>query len=287
VKKALELYVPDFGRIIQSPVSEDCPEVGWHTNVLSNREHSLAGGTSSSKETSLRIAVAECIERAIVKRLRSNELDAKKFLLDEVPTTCGFACGFEDAKTRMRAVAEASERWAWHNWIDLERPMEAVDVEHVPLSPISKHLISEFDHASFFQQRFTVEDGELKYELKFCAVIAYSGTGAFPGSRVSNVISSPDWEHAIIEAWRHLKIFQHPSRPDVADFLLQRILYFGNHADEACRQALFSKTPGDFGSTKLRIVRKVEGLEFSVQVYRAVCNDYLPWHMGEIARFVY
>src|SRR3990167_4634158 len=98
-------------------VDEKANTIGWHSSVLNLEKNALSSGCAETREVARRIAIAEAIERAMFKRMLASP-QAKEFCLDQIPSSSGFAVGFEKEATAFRSLCEAVERWAWSQWID-------------------------------------------------------------------------------------------------------------------------------------------------------------------------
>lgn len=258
--------------------------IGWTTLVLDHEHLSLGTGTAHSKTESIRIAVAESIETLEIRYGLS--LDTKqRFRMTEFPTRCGIAVGFDRRSTFMRSQAEAFERWIWSKWIDGGHLIEQTSTPE--LNSLAVHYLRKFESVIFFHHVFANGALSLKQPLLFGAVIAFKDGGAYPGSRVCSLHETP-WEHALIEAWRHLKITESlDNRNEIYPILKSRLKYFSNNAESAINQAKKGKTK-KIGTPEIDFI--CEGYtnpNSSHFIVRSICKDYIPWHLGDNERFVY
>lgn len=259
--------------------------VGWNCYFMNQQDQAIAGGTASHIDLAKRIAVAECYERALFKRLISNPDACIELLLNESPSTSGFAAGFERKGAGFRSICEAVERWAWSKWIDEGYVMPKVTASM--LSPLSIFLQSFFESTAFFQVPLKVGVPFPIQELTFSVFLGFKGDGVFAGSRVTGK-SDDCWQHAIIESYRNLKNFGISDRKkiDSENLIGRRAYYFGSHANEALMQ--ISRANKDLWPVAtLRLHKEIPtGLD-GVYLYRSMCNDFQHWHLGDEKRFVY
>jgi hypothetical protein len=265
------------------PATKAC--LGWHSTALSQAGEALGGGFGKDRGSARRIAVAEMVERAFVRDLHESP-QATDFHLDTHRSTCGFAAGFEDEPTMLRALCEAVERWSWSKWIDDHHTL--AEIATCPsLSPVAEFFLSRFQRVRFFRRVLSLPvPGYRAFSLQFCVVLGYSDGGVFPGSRVCSTEEDP-WEHAAIEAWRHRLIFlgkrdTHPSRDDLVN---GRILFFGQNASTADEAIAFAKEKA--WPEPLLLLLKRANVKAPFHLWRALCRDYKSWHLANEARFVY
>lgn len=255
--------------------------VGWQTVFYDKDNSALGGGVSSSLETSKRIAIAEVCERKALREISRSENNSKIFHMNTHPTSCGFAAGFEEEKVELRSIAEALERWAWSKWIDDGYILKESKLSK--LSSISKNLIKNFDEVMLFKKEFDVEtkNGRKKFVLNI--FLGFSKQGVFPGSRVT-MGSDCGVEHAIVEAFRHLMIFNADSGHD--DIVYQRIKFFGRNkvsAQEQIRKAIKFNWP----KFEILMSAQYETNVESLYLFRTLPKNYIPWNEGSSERFVY
>jgi len=279
---------PSFDHLEETPFeSGSAQTVGWHTNAIGKDGVCLGSGLSPDRDTALRIALAECIERAVFRKLRKSN-EAALFGLDSHPTSCGFAAGFELEKTRMRSICEAVERWARALWIDEGFALLKVPPSRTFHSPLSGHLVEPFEECLYFSGSFSVQDPirHSQRHLKLAVVVGLTANGAFPGSRVCSEIEDP-WEHAYLEAWRHHLIFKNGLLPDLPqNSFLHRISYFATHRDLAISQIEKAKRY-DWPQPRITLHRSHEELAGKIFIWRSLCDGYMGWECGGLNRFVY
>ncbi|MGK5087007.1 hypothetical protein WDW86_05570 [Bdellovibrionota bacterium FG-2] len=259
--------------------------LGWHSTALSLDGEALGSGLGSEREVSLRIAIAETAERALFRALRSSP-DATKFQLDAFPSACGFAAGFDDERTMLRAVSEAVERWAWSKWIDEHYRMPEISMAQEVFSNLGRFFFEQFEKVRGFRRIFSIDiPGYKKIELQMCVALAYSQQGVFPGSRVCPVEEDP-WQHALIEAWRHRVIFEGQENvPPKSDLVSGRIAFFGRN-QRLADQAVVAGQVDHWPTPSLLLLRKLPA-SAPFFLWRGLCSNYLGWHEGDEKRFVF
>lgn len=141
--------IPDFKEIQESPLILEGKEVAFHSSVILRNNHALGSGFALSPMKARQIAFSEAIERRLVE-LNISSATKHDLLLDEYPTSCGFAVGNDRDATKQRALAEAVERWLRSKWIDdgyalLEYPLVISE-----LNPIECHFASFFESVRLF-----------------------------------------------------------------------------------------------------------------------------------------
>jgi hypothetical protein len=224
------------------------------------------------------------LERAVFKRLK-NSSQSHRLLLDEIPSSSGFAAGFDCESTRIRAVLEAHERWAWSKWID-----EGFVLSETPVTPLIPRFCSEllqvFDQVRCFEFRF---NGELTPHgpdvlLHFGVLLGFKDDGIFPGSRVA--FEERDiWSHAAVEAWRHFHLTK--VKPRIPEDIIQERAYYFAHQAEAAMSAVRKAKRVEWPKSELRLLSAAEVESDQFFVWRAIAKNFIPWHLGEVTRFVY
>lgn len=285
--KLLELY-PAVASLHEQPVADrEGNVIGWNHYFMDAGNRALAGGTAVDKEMAKRIAVAECFERALFLKLIAEPSSRKELLLDESPGTSGFAAGFEERGTAYRSACEAVERWAWSQWIDHGHRLPSMTPPTLKDS-LARHHAGLFDSVSYFQLELPAPAVPgLPAKLMFSVALGFEGKGVFAGSRVTTSADDP-WGHALIEASRNLSNQKLPRDvlDDSANVIGRRARYFGDHAAEAVAQIDRAKK-ADWPAPKFRIHAKVTTGVDGVFLFRSLCDDFVPWHLGDETRFVY
>jgi hypothetical protein len=261
--------------------------VGWNAVVETSSSNAFSGGTCGDQETAIRIAIAECFERSFFLKISQLEdVSLQALLLDQHPSSSGFACGFEPDTTRFRSICEGIERWAWSQWIDYSYKIKKVDSMEYRTS-LGDFLASKFD-------KFTLFSHDIYFQFqqyKFVLFIGEKSNGVFAGSRVSTSKDSLIWEHAIIEAYRNLenfKLFQNQSSKKIEDLdiISARARYFGSHADEAWAQvSRAEKQP--WIAPEVNVSSYIDTKVPGVFLHRCLMKNFIGWHLGSCERFVY
>lgn len=276
---------PEIKSIDQQPICDLVGRViGWNCYFMNHKGQAIAGGTASNVELAKRIAVAECYERALFNKFIQDTEVSEKLLLNESPSTSGFAAGFDKNSTAFRSICEAVERWAWSKWID--EGFFIPQIQQPQVTELSKGLASNFTSTSFLHLPIKVERPFFQ-NLTISIFLGFKGEGVFAGSRATSTNDNP-WEHAIIEAYRNLKNFDLGDRSQVSqdDIIGQRALYFGDRAGEALSQ-IKRASKKDWPVASMKIHREVPTGVDSLYLFRSMCNDFKHWHLGDEKRFVY
>lgn len=273
--------------IHQDILDHDGNTIGSRCYGMTSSGDVLSGGTASTKENALRIAVAEAFERSLFCKIIEQDNLKYDFNLINFPSTSGFAAGFDDSSTRFRAICEGVERWAWSKWIDQHFQIEK-DTNEKKLSKLSSHLEKDFLECRWFKKDFEVEiSPKDKMNLSLVIFLGLTEDGIFPGSRVST--DQDDlYEHPIIEAHRNLINFKlHKIKPmQKMDIIEQRTMHFGNNKTNALSQ-IEKAIRIDWPKIELQILRKYETNIPDLFLYRCLFKDFIGWHAGDVDRFVY
>lgn len=260
--------------------------VGWHSHVMNKAGQPLGGGTSQDILTARRVAIAEFIERGLVKKLKENRSDVDRFKLDSIPTTSGFAAGFELAGVRFRSICEGLERWAWSQWIDHGYLLPEI---RLPLlTPLAKQLVKPFELLKAYQTGFNCELTGINFQLVFSVLLGVTEKGVFAGSRVTSAYDEP-WTHSATEVWRNYRNFLWLQKseylPETEDWFLKRIQYFGQNKAVAFDLIGAAKNES-WPQPQIDLFLGFEPLP-GVYLWRTLFQDFVPWHLGPESRFVY
>ncbi len=273
----------------QALIDPDGSLVGWRSYVLNRNLEPIGGGTSADRPTARRIAIAELIERSSVAQLLKNSSQRRNFKLDVIPTTSGFAAGFDRECTRFRSICEGIERWAWSCWIDKKCLLPEISLPEFT-------LLGRFHTKPFLElkayQREIVVSSELPFPFPrifiFSVLLGFTEEGVFAGSRVTSSQDDP-WTHAAIEAWRNHNNFHlahvNETNPIGSDWLEKRVLYFGKNKREALGQIGKAKYLS-WPPLRFDVSTGIEVFP-GIHLWRTLCREFLPWHKGPDHRFVY
>ena len=278
-------FLPLVSSIKSAPISTASKDpIGWSALVLGKNGRPIGSGTACARELATRIAVAESIEW--LEREAGFSIEERKTLrCDDYPTRCGFAAGFEREPTRMRANAEAVERWLWSKWIDSGFFIQ--ETGRPNFSALGAHYAGQFDQVLYFEKIVEHNMPGIPASLRLGAVLAIRDGGAFPGSRVCSLNEDP-WEHAVIEAWRHYNIFKNlRDRPDIYPILSQRLKYFGTNQAAAVTAVLQGRNK-DWPTPEIELAIELRHPRIDgYSLFRVISKDYIPWHTGDYKRFIF
>lgn len=278
--------VPTFSKIEEAEILEPGSHqiVGYQCSVVDSSRWPLGTGTAISREIARSKALSEAIERSLVRRL-NNSSQRDVFLLNEYPSTCGFAVGVNKPAVLQSSLGEAVERWLRSKWID-----DGYEVPQVPFprpnSRLESVLADQFSEVIYFKASLLLDIGHQVFiPLESGIVVGLKGDGAFVGSGVSFGAGNV-WLQALIEAQRHLRIFENRNLLSKHTADLNAVIYFGMNGTEALRQ-IGKANRASLPRPKLRICREVDGLPSGLFCIRSLCHDFIGWHNDDPSRFVY
>lgn len=274
--------IPEFDRLEESSFVVNGNELAYHSSVLLKNNYCLGTGFGRCREMARVIGLSEAIERTLVLKL-INGHQQRCYLLDEYPTSCGFAVGTTDTSARDRAVAEAVERWLRSKWIDDGFALTELSFAADGLSDLELWFARQFQKVRLFVNSTSVELNGRRAEVHSVVVVGLSSAGAFVGSKTSVDRKAPLLS-ALVEAWRHLRLALEPDDPKFPELAI--IKFFALNRKLAEKQ-ISSAVRQPFPEPKLRLLKEVKtGIE-GVFCYRALCENYRGWHGPEVKRFVY
>lgn len=256
-------------------------EVAYHSSVIIRNNRPLGSGFALESLKARQIALSEAIERRLVEHnISSPEKDG--LLLDEYPTSCGFAVGDDRESTKMRALAEAVERWLRSKWIDkgyvlLEYPLVLSE-----LNTIERYFANPFEGMRLFVHTCDIDFEDKVQTVNSVVVVGLTDKGAFVGSK-SCVNQKASLLSALVEAWRHLQLSSQEgdNMPEVAI-----IKYFAENKDVALKQMDHARK-APWPVPKVRLMKEVSVPIEGMYCFRILCDDYRGWHGPDITRFVY
>ncbi|WP_413289897.1 hypothetical protein [Bdellovibrio sp. HCB337] len=277
-------------QIVQQPIVDSKGiTIAWNFFVQDQTGISLAGGTHAESEIAKRISIAEAFERALARKIASDINTRKEYLMEEFPTSCGFACGFDSNSTKERAIREAVERWAWSKWIDSSFFMAPQGFERSPNSNLVQLLGSTFKNVRLFRKNnIVVNLGHEKTDYSFVVLILETDVGVFAGCRAGK--GKEDLiTHSLIEASRCYKnhlISQESNGLTTNSIVAKRASYFATNKEEAFRQIEKSQNL-NWPGAEIRILKEFKTGIDGIYLWRCLMNDFVPWHLGNEMRFVY
>ena len=259
---------------------------GYHCLVQDSSLQTFSGGTSSNKETAKRIAIAEAFERSFLDLIYSNPILKNEYLLNEFPTSTGFAAGFHREQTRFRSLCEGLESWAWSKWIDNRYHIEKL--EHPKnISSLAEGLLKNFKTFYWYKRKFEINVKDKILQLDFVVFLGCTDNGIFPGSRVSTQ-EDDLYEHPIIEAFRNLKnseLFQETNKKP-SDIIQERVIFFSKNNNLALDQILRADKI-NWPQPEIRLLSEYDTGHPEIFLYRCLMKDFKGWHEGDVTRFVY
>lgn len=279
---------PLISRIDEIPLGTENLTVGWNSYIYDSNNIAIAGGTNEDRMLARRICVAEAFERAFFQEICGNPLLRKEFHIDDFPTSSGFAAGFTSKSTKMRAICEGLERWAWSKWIDDGFLLNSATLSTT--STLSDFLLKSFESYQCYHRTFTISVDESSLTLQFGVFVGLTEQGAFAGSRICSISENP-WNHAIIEAHRNLKNSEYFDENGLAEFQKDNIIavranYFAKNKMSALSQ-VNNAIKSDWPEPEILFVKEFRTEIPDVFLFRCLFKKFVGWHLGDCKRFVY
>lgn len=292
LEQIIKFYYPEFSEVQEMPILGNNKTIlGWHSSVIINDGKAIGSGTAKDRDTARRIAVAESVERGFLLHCSSDDVKSREFMLNLINSSSGFAAGFNNTATGFRSMCESVERWAWSQWID--KSCFITQVTPVISNALTQSLLSRFQSVQFYKTSLTVKLGDYLRPLQFGIILGFTDEGVFAGSRVTSPSDDP-WEHAAIEVSRNLHLFSHLNSIDESEiqsltWFQRRILYFGKNRASALKQipSISSVKPQTKWPMPVVVFQKNTSPFEGVFVWRTLCSNFVPWHLGPDDRFVY
>lgn len=286
--QALQNIEPSIVRIDEVPIGTTESTVGWNSYIYNSNNIAIAGGTSADRTVARRICVAEAFERALFKKICADPILRKDFHIEDFPTSSGFASGFNSQSTRMRALCEGLERWAWSQWIDYGFSLDECTLN--TQSSLSTFLLSSFQEYKCFKKTFNLHIDTEPITLAFGVFIGFTETGAFAGSRICGENENP-WDHAIIEAHRNFQNAGFFKTNGYDEFQKDNIIairanYFAHHKMDAISQ-ITAATKSQWPSPELLLLKEYNSDIAGLFLFRCLFKKFIGWHIGSESRFVY
>lgn len=273
--------IPDFKEIQESPLVLEGRDVAFQASVILENGYCQGTGFAQDAKLARQIALSEALERQIVFDLAQSSQKAE-FLLDEYPSTCGFAVGYDAESTKHRAVAEAVERWVRSKWIDdryslLEFPLRGQEV-----NSLEGWFAKYFTEIRCFVSSNQIVVEGTPYTANSLIVVGLTGNGAFVGSKTVLDGKVP-LVSALVELYRHLRLSEEDNQTYRE---LEVIKHFANNKSLALEQ-IVRATRRPMPEPQLRFLKEVPTGVEGVYCYRALCENFRGWHGKDVRRFVY
>ena len=272
-------FIPNFLEFQESPLILDGKEVAYQNSVISTENVALGTGFSLDRSLARQIGLSEAIERQLVANLYSSS-QSRCYLLDEYPSTCGFAVGVNAKGASDRAIAEAVERWLRSKWIDEHYALDEFKLRQESLSAVEQWFACKFQEVRCFAHHCEIEVNT-RISVSSVIVVGLTEQGAFVGSK-SMVNSKVPLLPALVEAWRHLEI----SKTELDSNEARVIKHYAINRASALGQ-IAQATRTSMPSPELRLLEEVNVPIKEFFAFRALCYDFIGWHGVNLDRFVY
>lgn len=264
------------------------PEIGidyWHSTVLDKRNLPIAGGFASDKMHARKISFAEYLERKAFYTISSQPENVRKsWGLNIIPTACGFAAGFDQMNTILRALSEACERWVMSKWIDEGFFIEEIPKDQIRLDPVSTFFADQFVEVKYYRKIITVFFHGKFINIEIAQTMGITKDGIFPGSS-AQINDGSIWQHSLLESYRHLLIVKNNTVGN-DHFPANKVIYFSKNKDVAFAQ--IDKASKKTWPTPEVIFKKIESIHHEeCFIARVIIGGWTSWHEGPITRFLY
>lgn len=193
-----------YDKLELSEVTIDSELVLFNFFIRHKNGYAYSGGSDFDRNLAITKCLMECAERVFISHC-SSRLE-KEFLIDQFPTTNGFACHHQEALSLKASIKEAIERYLWTEWVWGRLAMYQLSVP--PKGGLTDLLLQEFDRVSYYQLPIEFNSVQGLTGISFLAVIGIKNNGLFWGSSVSSDLDNDNWDHCQIEALRNLKSFE-------------------------------------------------------------------------------
>lgn len=260
----------------------------WHTIIIGKDGIPISGGFAEGKENSRKIATSEFLERMNFRYIKTSPSLSQEWGLNILPTGCGFAVGYSLENTVIRSLEEACERWAMSKWIDDKFPMNKQNFSEVEssLTEAALYFSKQFDSVEYYNKSIPVMvDNEHVINIEVAATLGIKGEGVFAGYSARAIGERNNWEHALLESYRHLlTVKNNPVLPNI--FPDNRIRFFSHNKDVALQQ-ITSDLDKNWPSPKItfQTYKRIEDGNYFIA--RTIIENWKPWHQGPISRFLY
>jgi len=267
-------------------LSKENEVLGYSATLYNDDNFAISGGTNTNKETARRIAVAEALERGFVRKISKDPIISEQFLLNQIPSSLGFACGFEREKTKLRSFCEGLEKWTLSQIIDFNFP--ATIQSKFKLTKLAENLCIQFDNIQLFQKKISVNlpEATTNTSLVFSLFIGYTKTGAFPGSCIA-FENEDQMTHACIEAHRNFSNYNYLIKKNIApeNLILKRILFFGENKKLVGNQ-INTYENKVWPTPNLRLLNEYNTEFENIFLFRTLFKDFIPVNAGTVNRFI-
>lgn len=273
--------IPDFKEIQESPITLEGRDVAFHASVILQNGYCQGTGFSQDVKVAKQIALSEALERQVVFDL-AKSAQKGDYLLDEYPSTCGFAVGYDPESTKQRAVAEAVERWLRSKWIDDRYALLEFPLRKPELNSLEGWFAEHFNEIRCFVGSNQITVDGVVHTANSLIVVGLTRDGAFVGSKTVLDGKVPLLS-ALVELHRHLRLSEEITQTYGE---LEVIKHFAKNKSLALEQITrASRRP--LPEPQLRLLKEVPTGVEGAYCYRALCENFRGWHGNDVRRFVY
>lgn len=255
----------------------------WHS-LLKQNDYPISAGFGKNKELSRRIAYSEYLERINFYEISKSDHLRKIWNIDQFPTACGFAHGFDRIETQKIALKEAIERWALSQWIDNSMQIEEIDENKIILSDVSQWFKMQFLDIKLFKKEFIVKINDCFVKIYIGISICMTSKGIFPGSSSSYLDKIDLWDHAFLESYRHFLSVKNNS--DLTYFPYNKMKFFSMNKNIALKQ-IENSINNNWKIPRVKFEKTIRLENTNSYLSRFIINDWNCWSQGPLERFLY
>lgn len=203
--KTLQAMIEELnlGPFIKKPIlNSDRAVVGWTCYARDEIGNLLGSGTAVSLLGAQRAAISEYLEEVLVQKLGAAPNSQFDLMLETQPGRLGFAAGFDNLRTRYRAICAGLEVWAWENIFKRNLSLRVVSSQEMLSSRLTRQLFRSFEKVILCCADFRVGDVSLVDSvMRFHLVLGFQDGSLFVGGKVSYE-NEDGWTEATVRANR-------------------------------------------------------------------------------------
>lgn len=266
------------------------PQIGmdyWHSTLKDQNGIPISSGFGFNKQISRKIAVSEFLERRTYGQIKASSCEIqKKWGLDLLSTGCGFAAGYNLHNTIMRSIGEGIERWVMSKWIDEQFYIEEIDINAISnkLDCPSRWFVRQFESVDFYNKEILVNIFEKYMVFNVTVCIGKVQSGVFLGSGVGLGLNNKNFQHSLLESFRHLLLCKNTKETN--KFPDNKVRFFSQNSFSAYEQIKSAKLK-KWPNPEVKLINFEERTAESFCIARTIFDGWTCWKRGPIERFLY
>lgn len=259
----------------------------WHSTLKDRNGRPISSGFGQDKQTSRKIAVSEFLERRFFRETKyGNSETQKKWGLDILSTGCGFAVGYNPHNTVLRSIGEGVERWVMSKWIDEHYYIEELNLREIllELDCPSKWFFQQFESVKIYNKQILINAFKKYLVFNVTICVGVIKNGVFLGSGVAYGLNNKNFQHSLLESFRHLSLCRNTKA--IEEFPDNKVRFFSKNglvAHEQIKKAKFENWP----VPKIKFFNFEERVEEGFCLARTIIDGWTCWKQGPIERFLY